>query len=75
MTPSPHDWSQEELYYIAERAYRLQCEGWLHEAEILFAGLSAVVPSDAYYRRALAAVRSRLAAPSEIPQLFPPENR
>jgi hypothetical protein len=60
MSPLAQAWSQEEMYYIAERAYRLHCEGRLREAETLFAGLSAVSPADAYYRRALAAVRSQL---------------
>jgi tetratricopeptide (TPR) repeat protein len=54
------EWSREELYYIAERAYRLYCEGRLHEAGILFEGLATIDPEDAYCRKALAAISIRL---------------
>jgi tetratricopeptide (TPR) repeat protein len=53
-------WSREEVYYVAERGYRLYCEGRLHEAAILFAGLVAIDPENAYCRRALAAISSGL---------------
>jgi hypothetical protein len=62
-------WSQEEIYYIAERAYRLYLQGRLREAAILFAGLIAIDPENAYCRRALASIRSDLRqskAPSQL---------
>jgi len=49
------DWSLDELYYIAERAYALYLQGCWEQASILFAGLHAIAPQDAYVQRALAA--------------------
>jgi Flp pilus assembly protein TadD len=49
-------WSREEVHYIAERGYQLYREGLFRYAGILFEGLLAIDPEDAYCRRALAAI-------------------
>jgi tetratricopeptide (TPR) repeat protein len=49
----PQSWSRDEIYYIAERGYRLYSEGQLHQAAILFEGLIAIDPENAYCRKAL----------------------
>src|SRR5262249_13172607 len=56
-------WSREEVYYIAERGYRLYQQGRLLEAGILFEGLAVIDPEDAYSRKALAAIHIRLGRP------------
>jgi Flp pilus assembly protein TadD len=56
-------WSREDWYYIAERAYRLYSEGRVPEAAVLFEGLAAIDPDDAYSRKALAAISIRLGRP------------
>lgn len=56
-------WSREEIYYITERGYRLYCEGQLHEAAILFQGLIAIDPDNAYCRKALSAIDISLGRP------------
>jgi tetratricopeptide (TPR) repeat protein len=50
------EWSREEIYYIAERGYRLYSQGRLREAAILFEGLIVIDPENAYCRKALAAI-------------------
>ena len=56
----PPKWSQEEIYFIAERGYRLYLQGQLHDAAILFAGLIAIDPENAYCRKALGAIATAL---------------
>ena len=71
MSMPPIDWSREEIYYIAERAYRLYRQGKLREAAILFAGLHAADPGNTYCEQALAAIRSGLAQrqlPAHLPR-------
>jgi hypothetical protein len=53
-------WSREEIYYVAERGYRLYLEGELHRAAILFEGLVAIDSENAYCRKALGAIASAL---------------
>jgi tetratricopeptide (TPR) repeat protein len=53
-------WSREEVYCIAERGYQLYREGRLADAVILFQGLIAIDPENAYCRKALAAISIRL---------------
>jgi tetratricopeptide (TPR) repeat protein len=53
---TPDAWSREEIFYVAERGYRLYREGRLRDAAILFEGLAAVDPEGAYCRRALSAI-------------------
>ena len=59
-------WSREEIYFVAERGYRLYLEGQFHPAAILFEGLSSIDPKNAYCRKALGVIaiamgQSRLA--------------
>jgi thioredoxin-like negative regulator of GroEL len=49
-------WSREEIHYVAERAYRLYRQGRLTDAAILFEGIAAIDPHNAYCRKALAAI-------------------
>jgi Flp pilus assembly protein TadD len=53
-------WTREEIYYVAQRGYRLYREGKLREAAILFEGLTVIDPDNAYCRKALAAICMRL---------------
>jgi tetratricopeptide (TPR) repeat protein len=54
------EWTREEIYYVAQRGYRLYREGRLREAAILFEGLTIIDPENAYCRKALAAICIRL---------------
>jgi len=54
------NWSQEEIYFIAERGYRLYLQGQLQDAAILFAGLIAIDSENAYCRKALGAIATAL---------------
>jgi tetratricopeptide (TPR) repeat protein len=54
------EWTREEIYYIAQRGYRLYREGRLLESAIVFEGLTAIDPENAYCRKALAAICMRL---------------
>jgi tetratricopeptide (TPR) repeat protein len=49
-------WTREETWHIAYRAWRLYREGRLGEAAILFEGLLAIDPENAYCRKGLAAI-------------------
>jgi Flp pilus assembly protein TadD len=49
-------WSREEIYFVAERGYRLYLEGQLHQAAVLFGGLIDIDPENAYCRKALGAI-------------------
>jgi tetratricopeptide (TPR) repeat protein len=53
-------WTHEEIYYVAQRGHRLYREGRLGEAAVLFEGLIAIDPDNAYCRKALAAICLRL---------------
>ncbi|HEY7210482.1 MAG TPA: hypothetical protein VH477_09445 [Bryobacteraceae bacterium] len=64
-------WSQEEIYYIVERAYGLYRQGRLREAAILFAGVRIADPENAYCEDALSAIRSMLGQrqlPTHLPR-------
>lgn len=52
----PAMWSREEVYFVAERGYRLYAEGHLHQAAILFEGLIAIDSENTYCRKALGAI-------------------
>ena len=52
---SPH-WTDQDIYLIAERAHALYLQGRYREAAIIFEGLVAVAPENAYCREALAAL-------------------
>jgi tetratricopeptide (TPR) repeat protein len=49
------DWTQEDIYRIAERGYSLHQQGRYGEAVTIFEGLVAVDPQNNYCREALAA--------------------
>jgi hypothetical protein len=53
-------WTQEEVYYVAERGYRLYHEGRLLEAEVLFRGLIVIDPENVYCRKALRTISTGL---------------
>lgn len=52
--------NQAELFAIASQAYNLFLQGKTDQARILFEGLLAVDPVNAYYYRALGAIYWRL---------------
>jgi tetratricopeptide (TPR) repeat protein len=60
MPPLLTGWTREEIYYVAQRGHRLYREGRLLEAAMLYEGLIAIDPEDAYCRKALAAAYVRL---------------
>jgi tetratricopeptide (TPR) repeat protein len=49
------NWTEEEIHLLAERGYGLYRQGFYREAAVLFEGLTAISPGDAYCRTALAA--------------------
>lgn len=62
-------WTEEELYLIADLAHAIALEGRYVEAVTLFEGLVSVAPAgtnaNAYARQALAALHLRLGDPAE----------
>ena len=52
--------SEAELYSIANQGYTLFLQGKSEEARVIFEGLVAVDPKNAYYYRALGAIYWRL---------------
>jgi tetratricopeptide (TPR) repeat protein len=52
--------SEEELYAIASQGYYLFLEGKAEPAKLIFEGLVAIDPRNAYYYRALGAIYWRL---------------
>ena len=52
--------SEDELYAIASQGYFLFLQGKIEPARILFEGLVAIEPRNAYYYRALGAIYWRL---------------
>jgi predicted Zn-dependent protease len=51
-----NDWTEEDVYLIAERAHALYLQGRYREATVIFEGLVAVAPESSYCREALAAL-------------------
>ncbi len=49
-------WTSEEIYMLADRGYGLYRQGCYQEAVVIFEGLIAVDPGNAYCRSALAAI-------------------
>jgi len=49
-------WTDEEIYLLAERGYALYRQGCYREAAVIFEGLVAVDPQNAYCRTALVAM-------------------
>jgi tetratricopeptide (TPR) repeat protein len=54
------DWTDEEIYLLAERAYALYKQGQYREALIIFDGLVSLDPLNSYSRTALAAISMAL---------------
>ena len=50
------NWTEEEIYLLADRAYALYRQGRYPEAVVIFEGLTAIEPSNTYCRAALATV-------------------
>ena len=55
--------SEEELYAIANQGYHLFVQGKNEPARVLFEGLVAIDPRNAYYYRALGAIYWRVKEP------------
>jgi thioredoxin-like negative regulator of GroEL len=54
------DWTPEELYLIAQRAYEFAAQGRFDVAATLFEGLLEVSPTHGYARRSLAAIQIQM---------------
>ena len=65
MTPEEFDWTDEDLYLIAERGHLLYLQGRFDEARILFEGLVSINPRDWYFSNALAAIYLKLGKPQD----------
>ena len=69
--------SPEELYAIANQGYLFFLQGKIQPAQVIFEGLVAIDPRNAYYYRALGAIywqqpyRGALAVPKAIRPLQP----
>ena len=61
-------WTEEEIYLLADRGYGLYQEGFYREAAVLFEGLTAIAPENAYCRTALAAACLKLGDPHRAVQ-------
>src|SRR5262245_41253466 len=48
-------WTKEDIYLVAEHGHALHNQGRYREAVVVFEGLVAIDPTDAYCRKALAA--------------------
>jgi type III secretion system low calcium response chaperone LcrH/SycD len=62
--------SEEELYAIASQGYYLFLQGKSEPARVLFEGLVAIDPRNAYYYRALGAIYWRLKEPQKAVRQF-----
>lgn len=59
------DWTEEDIYLIAERGYSLHQQGRYREAAVIFQGLVAVDPQNHYCRESLAASWLALGEPEQ----------
>ena len=62
--------TEEELYAISTQGYYLFLQGKTESARVLFEGLVAVNPRNAYYYRALGAIYWRLEEPQKALKQF-----
>lgn len=62
--------TEDELFSIANQAYLLFLQGKTESARVLFEGLVAVNPRNAYYYRALGAIYWRLKEPQKALKQF-----
>jgi tetratricopeptide (TPR) repeat protein len=58
------DWTEEDIYLIAERGHSLHEQGRYREAAVIFQGLVAVDPQNHYCRESLAAAWLALGEPT-----------
>jgi tetratricopeptide (TPR) repeat protein len=58
------NWSEEDIYLVAERGHSLHLQGRYGEAGIIFQGLVAVDPENHYCRESLAAAWLALEQPA-----------
>jgi predicted Zn-dependent protease len=59
-----HDWTDEDVYLIADRAYAFYRQGCYPEAAVLLEGLTEIDPGNAWCRTALAAVALEAGEPA-----------
>ena len=62
------DWTEEELYLIADQAYAFYRQGCYVEAAVLLEGLTAIDPANTWCRTALAAVALEAGQPERAVQ-------
>jgi type III secretion system low calcium response chaperone LcrH/SycD len=62
--------SEEELYAVASQGYNLFLQGKSEPARVLFEGLVAIDPRNAYYYRALGAIYWRMKEPQKAVKQF-----
>jgi tetratricopeptide (TPR) repeat protein len=62
--------SEEELYTLAAQGYTLFLQGKNESARVMFEGLVAIDPRNAYYYRALGAIYWRLKEPQKALKQF-----
>jgi tetratricopeptide (TPR) repeat protein len=62
--------SPEELYAVANQGYTLFLQGKTEPARVVFEGLAAIDPRNAYYHRALGAIYWRLKEPQKAIKQF-----
>lgn len=62
--------SDEELYALASQGYHLFLQGKSEPARVIFEGLVAIDPRNAYYYRALGAIYWRLKEPQKALKQF-----
>ena len=67
-------WTSEEIYMLADRGYGFYRQGSYQEAVVIFEGLIAIDPANAYCRSALAAISMAMGdthrAVSELSQIL-----
>jgi tetratricopeptide (TPR) repeat protein len=57
------NWTDEEIYLLADRGYSLYRQGQYQDAAVIFEGLIAIEPLNVYCRNALAAVYMAMGEP------------
>jgi tetratricopeptide (TPR) repeat protein len=58
------NWTDEDIYLIADRGHSLHLQGRYREAAIIFQGLAAAAPQNSYCRESLAAAWIALDEPA-----------
>ena len=59
------EWTEEDIYLVAQYAYELHLEGYNYDAAVIFEGLLAINPDNTYCRDALAALSLALGRPED----------